>query len=120
MGELANFNGVGGRHCRSNWCHDRDAQSPVLAQCFPSVMVAPFKTELAEARCIDVPVKNLEEFKAYMQQCCGPDKRFLDPQYPHSGPVRLHARSQEDIMYYIMHYIARDSRYDAKFRNCQF
>jgi len=118
--ELAILNAVSGWRCRSNWSEDRDEASPALAKCMPSVMVAPYRTELAEVRCCDVPARNLAEFKAYMRRHTGVDRRFLDPQYPYTARVRIHHRTQEDIMHYVTHYIGRDSRYHEKFRNCQF
>lgn len=117
--ELANLNGVGGRHGRSNWCVDCDAVVPELLNAMPPVLVAPFNVKLAEVRCLDVPATSLEEFKEYVQAFTGPDKRFLDPHFQHSGPVRLCHRTQEDIMRYVLNYMARDRRYAADSRNCQ-
>jgi len=117
--ELANLNGVGGRHGRSNWCVDRDELVPELLRAMPPVLVAPFNVKLAEIRCLDLPAKSLDEFKEYVQSFTGASKRFLDPHYQHSGPVRLFHRTQEDIMRYVLNYMARDRIYAEDSRNCQ-
>lgn len=117
--ELANLNGVGGRHGRCNWCADRDQLVPELLRAMPPVLVAPFNVKLAEIRCVDVPARSLDEFKEYVQSFTGPSKRFLDPHYQHSGPVRLGHRTQEDIMRCVLNYMARDQIYAEDSRNCQ-
>lgn len=117
--ELANFNGVGGRNGRSNWYHDRDATHTHLLKHMPPVLVAPYRDELAEIRVLDVEAKNTDEFMEYLQFYTGPDKRFLDPQFHHSGQVRVRNRSQADLMQYMMNYMSRDLRYIHMTRSCQ-
>ena len=73
----------------------------------------------AEIRAFDVPSKSLQEFKGYIKKYeIGDDKRFIDPQYPFSSPVRLTHRSKKDIAQYITNYIRRDVSYSQLKRNC--
>ena len=85
----------------------------------PSAMVAPWKGECAEVRCVDVNVKNHVDFQAFVAQYTGVERRFLDPQFTHSAPVRLSHRAQSDIARYLINYMGRDPRYTEKVRNCQ-
>lgn len=117
--ELATVNGVGGRRGKSNWYHDRDEESPAMYRAMPAQLVAPFRWELAEIRANDVEARSIDEFKDFINQYVGMDKRFLDPHFPLSGPVRLSYRSQDDVMRFLMNYMARDRRYTEEFRNCQ-
>ena len=117
--ELATLNGVGGRHGRSNWCEDKLAERPALYQAMPACMIAPWKGECAEIRCVDVEARTLSEFKAYVAKHEGHDRRFVDPHFTHTGPVRLMHRSQSDLARYLVNYIRRDPRYTEKVRNCQ-
>lgn len=117
--ELAILNAVGGYRGRANWHEDRDEPCPTLYASLPAVTILPWINELAEIRAQDVPARNVKEFQEFLQSYTGPEKRFLDPQVQHSGPVRLRHRSQEDIMIYLLNYIQRDRRYTEKFRNCQ-
>lgn len=74
----------------------------------------------AEIRAYDVPSKTYNEFKDYIKKYeSGDDKRFIDPQYPFSSPVRLTHRSKKDIAQYITNYIRRDVSYSQLKRNCQ-
>ena len=113
--ELATLNGVGGRLGKSNWCDDKF----VAYHSFPARMVAPWKGDLAEIRCCDVRARSLDEFKSYMASHTGPEKRFLDPQFPHSAEVRLYHCGAADIARYLLNYMGRDRRYTEKVRNCQ-
>lgn len=117
--ELATLNGVGGRKGKSNWMHDKLEERPRLYQTFPVGMVMPWNGALAEIRCVDIEAKNLDEFKAYVDQYVGPELRFLDPQWHHSGDVRLWNRSQADVQRYLINYMGRDRRYTELARNCQ-
>jgi hypothetical protein len=66
-----------------------------------------------------VPARTLDDFKAYVARHEGKTRRFLDPHFSQSGPVRLHHRSQADIARYLLNYMGRDRRYTEKVRNCQ-
>ena len=76
-----------------------------------------------------MPAKDLPAFQAYVQRhtpapseptcASGTDHRFVDPQFTHSAPVRLHHRTQQDVARYLLNYMGRDQRYTEKVRNCQ-
>lgn len=117
--ELATLNGVGGRLGKSNWCDDKLEARTGLYRSLPATMVAPWKGDLAEIRCVDVYARGLDEFKRYCAKYTGADQRFLDPQFVHSSPVRLAHRSADDIGRYLINYMSRDRRYTEKVRNCQ-
>ena len=117
--ELATLNGVGGRLGKSNWCDDKLEARTGLYRSLPATMVAPWKGDLAEIRCVDVFARSLDEFKAYCDRYTGADRRFLDPQFVHSSPVRLAHRGADDIGRYLVNYMGRDRRYTEKVRNCQ-
>lgn len=117
--ELATLNGVGGRMGKVNWYHDKMETSPALYKAMATAMILPWKGELAEIRCSDVPAKSLEEFKEYVSMYVGCDKRFLDPHFHLSAYARLSYRSQSDIARYLINYRNRDERYTQEFRNCQ-
>lgn len=116
--ELAFLNGLGGYAGRSNWLEDRDAK-PMnnLFKSFPSEMVLPWKTDRAELRMIDVTAKNIDEFKAYMQEYTG--TRFIEPEVVSSSAVRISFRDQEHLAKYLLNYSVRDTSYSEAFRNCQ-
>lgn len=117
--ELAILNAVGGYRGKANWHADRDAPASALYSSLPAQMVLPWIDELAEIRCHDVPSRDMEQFKEFISLYTGPEKRFLDPHFQHSGPVRLRHRTQEDVMMFLINYIQRDRRYTQQFRNCQ-
>merc|ERR1712039_472165 len=76
---------------------------------------------MSELRCSDVPARNLEEFKKYIEDNSGPGKYFLDNSFQYEGqPVRLTYRTQADIMRYLLNYMGRDPIYNKLTRNCQF
>lgn len=117
--ELATLNGIGGRYGKSNWFPDKLEARPIVYQNLPARMVGPWMGQFAEIRCADVKAKNIEEFKAYMQEFTGPQLRFLAPEVVDSQPIRLSHNSQDDIMQYLINYITRDRAYSEEFRNCQ-
>jgi len=127
--ELATLNGVGGRKGKSNWYDDKFAERSELYQAFPMHMVLPWKGHFAEVRVADVKAKTWGEFKEYVLNYTGDDKRFLDPHfgdgstwgsaYTYDSDVRVYYRSQEDIMRYLINYMGRDRRYTELSRNCQ-
>jgi hypothetical protein len=112
---------MGGYRGRSNWYHDRDEQPETgLYRAFPPEMICPWLTSAAEVRCYDVEARNLLEMRAYMAKyAVGMNKRFMDPQYTFSHPVRLFFRSKSNIAQYLVNYISRDSSYSELRRNCQ-
>ena len=85
----------------------------------PARLIMPWKGELAEIRCCDVEARSLDEFKEYIAKYEGPTKRFVDPHFPLSAPVRVFFRQQSHIVRYMLNYMARDRRYTEEFRNCQ-
>ena len=117
--ELAYLNGLGGYKGKSNWYADKDSKEPLLYQAMPPEMICPWRTNAAEIRCLDVPIKSLDELKSYMKQYIGPDLRFVDPQYSFSHDARLTFRSKSHIAQYLINYITRDSSYADLKRNCQ-
>eukprot|EP00511_Aplanochytrium_stocchinoi_P009391 CAMPEP_0204864056 /NCGR_PEP_ID=MMETSP1348-20121228/3788_1 /ASSEMBLY_ACC=CAM_ASM_000700 /TAXON_ID=215587 /ORGANISM="Aplanochytrium stocchinoi, Strain GSBS06" /LENGTH=537 /DNA_ID=CAMNT_0052014581 /DNA_START=25 /DNA_END=1635 /DNA_ORIENTATION=+ len=118
--ELAYQYGLGGYGGKSNWVEDRDAKPmPALFEAMPGSLKAPWKTDRSEIRIIDVPARNLEEFKAYLHKYEGPKKRFVDPQIKYSGPITISMRSQDAIFRYILNYSIRDITYSEEFHNCQ-
>ena len=118
--ELATLHGVGGRAGKSNWCEDKLSERPLLYRHLPACMVLPFRGELAEIRCTDVPATSLDDFKQYVARHSGNQHgRFVDPHFSLSSPVRLYHRSQQDMARYLLNYMGRDRRYTEKVRNCQ-
>lgn len=117
--EGAYLNGIGGYKGRSNWYHDKDEPVTNLYRSMPPELISPWLTTAAEVRCYDVPVKNLEELKAFVSLYTGPDKRFLDPSYTFSHRARLTYRSRSNIAQYLINYISRDCSYSELTRNCQ-
>lgn len=117
--EAAYLNGMGGYKGKSNWFDDRDAPVTSLYQALPLEMVCPWRSSQSEIRCYDVPVKNLDEFRKYMEKYEGPNKRFLDPRFTFSHSTRLTFRSKAHIAQYMLNYIMRDSSYAELRRNCQ-
>ena len=91
----------------------------MLYRCMPPEMIRPWKGKYAEIRCHDIAAKNVEEFKAFVEQYTGPKLRFLDMHYGYNGPVRLSYRKRSDICRYLLNYMGRDRRYSEKIRNCQ-
>lgn len=119
--EGAFLNGIGGYAGRSNWCYDEapGVTTAGLYRSLPPEMVMPWKTHLSEIRCIDVPARNLDEFKSFVAHHEGHDKRFVDPSYTFSHDVRLTFRSKDHIATYLLNYIRRDRTYSEIKRNCQ-
>uniref|UniRef100_A0A7S1UNC8 Uncharacterized protein n=1 Tax=Grammatophora oceanica TaxID=210454 RepID=A0A7S1UNC8_9STRA len=117
--EVAFLNGIGGYNGRSNFYHDRDEPVNGLYKALPPEMISPWLATDAEIRCYDVESKNLDEFKEFVAQYEGQDKRFVDPQFSFSHPVRLTFRSRGHICQYLLNYIRRDTSYNELRRNCQ-
>lgn len=115
--ELAFLNGMGGYKGKSNWYHDRDAESTQLYEALPPEMICPWKETRGEIRCFDVESKNLEEFLTYTEKYRG--KRFIDPRLAFSHIARLTFRSKASIAQYLLNYIGRDSGYAELKKNCQ-
>lgn len=119
--EGAFLNGIGGYAGRSNWCYDEPGAGGItgLYRALPPEMVMPWKSHLSEIRCIDVPARNLDEFKSFMARHGGHEGRFVDPHYTFSHDVRLTFRSKDHIATYLLNYIRRDRTYSEIRRNCQ-
>jgi len=117
--ELGPLNGIAARSGRSNWYHDKFQEQTALGSVMPPCMIMPWKTDLAEIRCSDVEARSFTEFQHYVSAYIGPSKRFVDPHFQHSGPVRLCNRSQLDIARYLLNYLAHDQRFDICSRSCQ-
>jgi len=117
--ELGPMGGIAARRGRSDWYDDKLDDCTALSRTMPACMVMPWREDLAEIRCSDVQAVNLDEFKSYVQQYTGHDHRFVDPQFPHSGSVRLSRRSQLDIMEYLYNYMAKERKFDVRYRSCQ-
>lgn len=114
--ELAYLFGIGGYGGKANWLEDRDSGNPLLWQCMSNSLKAPWKTNRSEIRCIDVGVKNSEEFLKFMK---GYKDRFLKPTIKATEQVRLSHSTSTDIVTYLVNYICRDRTYSEEFRNCQ-
>src|SRR5690606_39114170 len=67
----------------------------------------------------DMPVKNLAEFKQYLEKYEGPTKRFIKPQIKYSNDVRLSMCRADDIVRYLLNYSLRDTTYSEEYHNCQ-
>merc|ERR1712060_859417 len=106
--ELAYRNGVGGYGGKSNWMEDKLAAVPKLYQAMPESMKAPWQTNKAEIRLIDMPAKSLAEFEAYLEKYSTTSglpfaqQRFLEPQTYASAPVRLRSCTQVDLSGYLL------------------
>ena len=122
--ELAWWNGLSGYGGKSNFVRDRDS-NPVLYQVMPPEMKAPWNSNLAEVRVIDVPYKNVDEFEAFLIEYSEKGalplekQRFRFPEVAASAKVRLTNRSQADIFRYVLNYMKRETRYSEQARNCQ-
>ena len=123
VAEAAYLNGQGGYKGKVNWYHDRDEPVTAFYKCLPPEMVAPWKTSRAEIRMYDVESKNLSEFQAYVRyystHAAENNRRFIDPHFTCSYPVRLSFRSKAHIAQYVINYIRRDSKYELLSKNCQ-
>jgi hypothetical protein len=115
--EGAYLNGIGGYKGKSNWYDDRDEEVTALYAALPSEMIQPWLSSASEIRIYDVPSKNLDEFKEYIEKYLG--SRFADPHYTFSHPTRLTYRSRSNIAQYLINYISRDGNYSEITRNCQ-
>lgn len=115
--EGAYLNGIGGYKGKSNWYDDRDEEVTALYAALPSEMIQPWLSSASEIRIYDVPSKNLDEFKEYIEKYLG--SRFADPHYTFSHPARLTYRSRSNIAQYLINYISRDGNYSEITRNCQ-
>lgn len=115
--ELAWLNGVGGYGGKCNWQDDKDAPRPAMWNAMDNHLKAPWRSEFAELRTTDVPMRTKAEFEQYLKKYTG--SRFLDVGVSHHGPVRLSFRSQEHITRYCINYITCDREYSEARRNCQ-
>jgi len=104
---------------KSNFFEDLDQPITEMYKHFPPEMVCPWLSNAAEIRVQDIPAKSLEEFKAFVKKYEGSDKRFVDPHYCFSHPVRLSLCSKKNIAQYLCNYIRRDISYSELRRNCQ-
>lgn len=114
--ELAYLFGIGGYGGKSNWIEDRDSGNPLLWQCMPDKLKAPWRSNRSEVRIVDLDLKTVEEFKTFMKQH---PERFLKPTIRGSDEVRLSQNTSVDIVRYIVNYICRDRTYSEDRRNCQ-
>lgn len=115
--EGAYLNGIGGYKGKSNWYDDRDDEVTSLYTALPDEMIQPWLTSASEIRLFDVPSKNLDEFKEFIEKHVG--SRFADPHYTFSHQARLTYRSRSHIAQYLINYISRDGNYSEITRNCQ-
>lgn len=125
--ELAWKNGIGGYKGMSNWVEDRDAKpSSTLYKQMPGCCKLPWEPTRSEVRIIDIPVKNVEEFKQYLNQYTGPTLRFLDPKVKFSEKVLLRDRSKPALCRYMINRMMANQDYSepsitsgSKGYNCQ-
>jgi len=123
--ELAWLNGLGGYHGRCNWCRDKLADPTAIFAGMPDSMKVPWQQHLAEIRMVDVPMKNWQEFEAFLHEFSGSgslniaEQRFFDPYVAFSGQVCIERRSLPDILSYILNYSSRNPQYEEVSRNCQ-
>mmetsp|Transcript_17316 Transcript_17316/g.40637 ORF Transcript_17316/g.40637 Transcript_17316/m.40637 type:complete len:540 (-) Transcript_17316:273-1892(-) len=117
--ELGPLNGISARYGRSDWYPDKHEATTGLSQVMPDCLVMPWKEDKAEIRVSDVAARDLAEFKGYVAKYTGHMFRFVDPQFQHSGQVRLSYRSQSDIARYLLSYMTHDQRFAIQFRSCQ-
>ena len=94
--ELAWLNGLGGYGGRSNWCLDLKSVNPppALRTALPPEMIQPWRNSMAELRVVDHPARNIDEFKKFVEQHTGTDKRFLSPDFSQSCDVALSHNSE--------------------------
>eukprot|EP00310_Coccolithus_braarudii_P022109 CAMPEP_0183356408 /NCGR_PEP_ID=MMETSP0164_2-20130417/44262_1 /TAXON_ID=221442 /ORGANISM="Coccolithus pelagicus ssp braarudi, Strain PLY182g" /LENGTH=129 /DNA_ID=CAMNT_0025529813 /DNA_START=237 /DNA_END=626 /DNA_ORIENTATION=+ len=85
----------------------------------PAALKAPWRTEMAEVRVLDIAAKDAATFGKYLSAHTGPKARFLDPTISASSEVRLSHRSREDLLRYVLNYVRNESRYNQESRNCQ-
>jgi len=117
--ESAYLNGMGGYEGKANWFDDKDEPPTALYKILPPEMILPWRSNSMEVRCYDVPSRNLEEFKEFMEKFTGPTKRFLDPRFTFSHSARLTYRAKSNVAQYLVNYCARDWSYSELKRNCQ-
>jgi len=116
--ELCYLNGLSGYGGKSNWQLDRDSVSPrpAIFRAMPDCVKAPWKTDHAEIRILDVKYKNAKEFEAFMIEH---PERFVLPEIVHSAKVRVSARTQSDLVKYCLNYMFWETKYFEESRNCQ-
>jgi len=116
--EFCYLNGLSGYGGKSNWQLDRDSVSPrpAIFRAMPDCVKAPWKTDRAEIRILDLKHKNVKEFEAFMKEH---PERFLLPEIVHSAKVRISARTQSDLVKYCLNYMFWDTKYIEESRNCQ-
>jgi hypothetical protein len=117
--ELAWLNGLGGYGGKSNFVLDRDSERPELYNAIPPPMKAPWHQARAEIRLIDMPLRDLTAFKAFLQEYTGRTKRFLEPAVSHTADVRLSGCSRSLLFAQLVNYSLRNPRYTQESRNCQ-
>ena len=122
VAELAWMCGLGGYNGRSNFYADRDAKRTALYDSLPACLKRPWRPDFAEARLLDVAARDVGEFKAFLAEHTGGDKRFLDPSVSASADVKLMFRSQEDISRMLLNYVRHEGAYSeagSSGHNCQ-
>jgi len=123
--ELAYWNGLGGYGGKSNWIEERDAVPNALFEAMPDSMKAPWCSDKAEIRMIDMPVRNADELKAFMHKFSEhgdlpqEDQRFKAAELVCSCDVRVTFREQTAIFKYLINYMTREGAYREINRNCQ-
>lgn len=117
--EGAYLNGMGGYKCKSNWYEDSFGETNLMSQYMPDELIGPWITTATEMRCFDVPARNLEEFKEYLNRHEGNKGRFIDPQVTFSHPARITFRTKQHVAQYLLNYVGRDCSYQELKTNCQ-
>ena len=117
--ELAWMGGLGGYGGKSNWYDDRDEPRTALYSAMPGVLKLPWRSEMAEARLLDVEARDVTAFEAYLRKHTGATKRFLDPAIVQSADVRLSHRTHADVCRYLLNYVEHSTAYVEQSRNCQ-
>ena len=116
--ELAWWGGIGGYAGKSNWVRDRDSPRPAIYSAMPACLKAPWRSDLAEVRAVDVDyASDRGGFEAFLGEFTG--TRFLKPEVVASADVRLTARTKREISRALLNYVQHDTHYSEASRNCQ-
>jgi hypothetical protein len=84
----------------------------------PNALKAPWRSERAEIRCTDVPMRDAAEMLEFLKRYEGPPRgslgkedeaggRFADSRIVGSASVRLSRRREADVMRYLLNYAQR-------------
>jgi len=99
--ELGFCRGITGYNGKSHWVDDKNAKRSMLMDAVPDCMKGPYVCNKSELRMTDMLVKNVDEFKAYLDYY---DTRFVDPVIRESAKVRLQWNTLRDIYKALLKY----------------